>query len=121
MRAAEIVEEARPEVLDINYGCPVKKVVCRMAGAGILQVQGGHVGIDLANDGIDDDVEHVLEVEGGRDGLGNLVQRERFAQADASDRRQISGTGLGLSISKAIVERMNGTIGYERASGGGRS
>lgn len=37
MRAAEIVEEARPEVLDINYGCPVHKVVCKMAGAGILQ------------------------------------------------------------------------------------
>jgi len=37
MRAAEIVEEAQPEVLDINFGCPVKKVVCRMAGAGILQ------------------------------------------------------------------------------------
>ena len=31
MRAAEIVEEAKPEVLDINYGCPVKKVVCKMA------------------------------------------------------------------------------------------
>ncbi len=37
MRAAEIVEEAQPEVLDINYGCPVKKVVCKMAGAGILR------------------------------------------------------------------------------------
>jgi len=37
MRAAEIVEDAQPEVLDINYGCPVKKVVCKMAGAGILQ------------------------------------------------------------------------------------
>ena len=37
MRAAEIVEEAKPEVLDINYGCPVKKVVCKMMGAGILQ------------------------------------------------------------------------------------
>ena len=37
MRAAEIVEEAQPEVLDINYGCPVKKVVRRMEGAGILQ------------------------------------------------------------------------------------
>ena len=36
-RAAAIVEEAQPEVLDINYGCPVKKVVCKMAGAGILQ------------------------------------------------------------------------------------
>jgi len=36
-RAAAIVEEAQPEVLDINFGCPVKKVVCKMAGAGILQ------------------------------------------------------------------------------------
>ena len=36
-RAAEIVEEAEPEVLDINYGCPVKKVTCKLAGAGILQ------------------------------------------------------------------------------------
>ncbi len=36
-RAAEIVEEAGPEILDINFGCPVKKVVCKMAGAGILQ------------------------------------------------------------------------------------
>lgn len=37
MKAAEIVEEAKPEVLDINYGCPVKKVVNKMCGAGILQ------------------------------------------------------------------------------------
>ena len=37
MRAAEIVEEAKPEVLDINYGCPVKKVVKKCAGAGILK------------------------------------------------------------------------------------
>lgn len=37
MRAAEIVEAAGPEVLDINYGCPVQKVVCKMAGAGILR------------------------------------------------------------------------------------
>ena len=36
-RAAEIVEEAQPEILDINFGCPVKKVTCKMAGAGILQ------------------------------------------------------------------------------------
>jgi tRNA-dihydrouridine synthase B len=37
MKAAEIVQEAQPEVLDINYGCPVHKVVCKLAGAGILQ------------------------------------------------------------------------------------
>lgn len=35
--AVDYVEEAGPEVLDINFGCPVKKVVCKMAGAGILQ------------------------------------------------------------------------------------
>lgn len=37
MKAAEIVEAAKPELLDINYGCPVQKVVCKMAGAGILK------------------------------------------------------------------------------------
>ncbi len=36
-RAAEIVEEAKPDLLDINYGCPVHKVVCKDAGAGILK------------------------------------------------------------------------------------
>ena len=35
-KAASISEEANPEILDINYGCPVKKVACRGAGAGIL-------------------------------------------------------------------------------------
>ena len=37
VQAADIVEEAKPELLDINFGCPVKKVTCKMAGAGILQ------------------------------------------------------------------------------------
>ncbi len=37
MESARIVEQAKPEVLDINFGCPVKKVVCKGAGAGILQ------------------------------------------------------------------------------------
>lgn len=37
IRSTEIVEQANPEIIDINFGCPVKKVVCKMAGAGILQ------------------------------------------------------------------------------------
>ena len=36
-QAASIAESAQPEILDINYGCPVKKVACRGAGAGILK------------------------------------------------------------------------------------
>jgi len=35
--AARIAQNSNPEVIDINYGCPVKKVACRGAGAGILQ------------------------------------------------------------------------------------
>lgn len=35
-RAAAIVEGAQPALLDINYGCPVKNVACKGAGAGIL-------------------------------------------------------------------------------------
>ncbi len=34
--AAAIAKEANPEIIDINYGCPVKKVACKGAGAGIL-------------------------------------------------------------------------------------
>ena len=33
----EIIEEANPNLIDINFGCPVKKVVCKDAGAGILR------------------------------------------------------------------------------------
>jgi len=36
-QAAEICEKASPEFIDINYGCPVKKVAKKGAGAGILQ------------------------------------------------------------------------------------
>lgn len=37
MYSAQVVEAHQPELLDINYGCPVKKVVCKDAGAGILK------------------------------------------------------------------------------------
>ena len=37
LRAVEIVEVTNPDIIDINFGCPVKKVVCKGAGAGILK------------------------------------------------------------------------------------
>ena len=33
----EITERVQPDIIDINYGCPVKKVTCKGAGAGILK------------------------------------------------------------------------------------
>lgn len=37
VEAARICEEARPDILDINFGCPVKRVAGKGAGAGMLQ------------------------------------------------------------------------------------
>ena len=37
VEAAKIAQEANPDVLDINFGCPVKKVARKGAGAGLLQ------------------------------------------------------------------------------------
>lgn len=36
-QSAQIIEKTNPDIIDINYGCPVKKVVCKGAGSGILQ------------------------------------------------------------------------------------
>lgn len=35
--AAKIVDATQPDLLDINFGCPVQKVVCKGAGAGVLK------------------------------------------------------------------------------------
>ena len=35
--SAKIVETVNPDLVDINFGCPVKKVVCKGAGAGVLK------------------------------------------------------------------------------------
>ena len=37
VEAARMVEEAGPDILDINFGCPVKKVAGKGAGAGMLR------------------------------------------------------------------------------------
>jgi nifR3 family TIM-barrel protein len=37
VQSAEIATEVKPDLIDINYGCPVKAVACRGAGAALLQ------------------------------------------------------------------------------------
>jgi tRNA-dihydrouridine synthase B len=35
--SSRIVDAVQPDLVDINFGCPVKKVVCKGAGAGVLK------------------------------------------------------------------------------------
>ncbi len=74
-RSAEICEGANPDILDINYGCPVKKVAGKGAGAGILQdipkmvsmtkeiVKSTHLAVTVKTRlGWDDTSKHIVEV-----------------------------------------------------------
>lgn len=72
---AEIATRARPDLIDINYGCPVKNVACRGAGAALLQdipkmvkmteavVQATHLPVTVKTRlGWDETTKNILEV-----------------------------------------------------------
>jgi len=73
--ATEIATQANPNLIDINYGCPVKNVACRGAGASLLQdidkmvrmteavVKATHLPVTVKTRlGWDDDTKNVVEV-----------------------------------------------------------
>ena len=45
--AARIVEEVKPDIIDLNFGCPVKRVAGKGAGAGMLQNDTPRMGREL--------------------------------------------------------------------------
>ena len=74
-KCAEISTAAGPDLIDINYGCPVKQVACRGAGAALLQdipkmvrmteavVKATHLPVTVKTRlGWDDDTRNILEV-----------------------------------------------------------
>jgi tRNA-dihydrouridine synthase B len=74
-RCAEIATAAKPDLIDINYGCPVKNVACRGAGAALLQdipkmvkmteavVKATHLPVTVKTRlGWDDGTKNILEV-----------------------------------------------------------
>jgi DNA-binding response OmpR family regulator len=63
-----------------------------------------------------------VEVEDRGPGIADEFRArifQKFSQADSSDDREKGGTGLGLSIAKAIVERLDGNIGFTSEPGMG--
>ncbi|QOI96404.1 MAG: tRNA dihydrouridine synthase DusB [Flammeovirgaceae bacterium] len=75
VQSAEIATTANPDLIDINYGCPVKNVACRGAGAALLQdvpkmvrmteavVKATHLPVTVKTRlGWDDNTKNILEV-----------------------------------------------------------
>ena len=56
--AVGIAEQVNPDLIDINYGCPVKKITCKGAGAGILRDVPKMVRMTQRNSQIDDSARH---------------------------------------------------------------
>jgi tRNA-dihydrouridine synthase B len=75
IQATKITEQTNPDIIDINYGCPVKKVACKGSGAGILQdipkmvkmtaeiVKATHLPVTVKTRlGWDEDTKYIVEV-----------------------------------------------------------
>lgn len=75
IEAVKIIEQTNPDIIDINYGCPVKKVVCKGAGSGILKdipkmirlteaiVKATNLPVTVKTRlGWDDETKHIVEV-----------------------------------------------------------
>jgi nifR3 family TIM-barrel protein len=75
IQATKITEQTNPDIIDINYGCPVKKVACKGSGAGILQdipkmvkmtaeiVKATHLPVTVKTRlGWDDDTKYIVEI-----------------------------------------------------------
>jgi signal transduction histidine kinase len=77
---------------------------------------GGTIEVDVVAEGGQGRVQ-VTDHGGGipEDSQPRIFQK--FFQADSSSTRERGGTGLGLSICKALVERMDGRIGFRSAPG----
>ncbi len=83
VEATKIATAANPDLIDINYGCPVKKVACKGAGAGILTnpkkmmdmtaaiVKATHLPVTVKTRlGWDDQTKNIVEVAEGLQDVG---------------------------------------------------
>ena len=91
-------------------------IVNLLSNAAKFSPRGGEVQVALAVDALRARVSVVDQGPGISEEFRPRVF-ERFAQADASDRRQKGGTGLGLNICRSIVQAHGGEIGFESVPG----
>ncbi|WP_172797903.1 response regulator [Longilinea arvoryzae] len=114
-----------PQIPHLLQGDPVRfsQVVINLVANAIKFTDQGHVMVwcEVLNE-TPENVELMIRVRDTGIGLPDTFQDkvfQPFTQADGSTTRRFGGTGLGLSITKRLVEKMNGTIGFESKEGAG--
>ena len=106
IEAAEICAEANPNLIDINYGCPVKKVVCKGAGASMLQDIPKMVRLTKA---IVDAVDKPVTVKtrlGWDDSTKNVVEVAERLQDIGWTMTDASLCGLGQTAAGAVLSAL---------------
>jgi signal transduction histidine kinase len=101
-----------------DYGRLMQVLTNLISNAVKFSHQGGEVSINITTE---NKIVRVSITDQG-EGIPEEFQKyifQKFAQADPSAIRKQSGTGLGLSISKAIIEKLEGTIGFTTTHGEG--
>ena len=106
--AARIVDATNPDLLDINFGCPVKKVACRGAGAGVLKdiplmirltssvVKSTSLPVTVKTRlGWDDDTKNIEEV------AERLQALKRWPSMVAQEPKCIRGRQIGNSLRRS--------------------
>lgn len=101
----------------------ISQILTNLIGNAIKFTPSGSIDVTLESQPMPDDGA-LLTVTVKDTGIGIPAEKqesifEKFSQADASITRKYGGSGLGLAICKALVDKMNGTIGVTSQSGSG--
>lgn len=100
----------------------LRQILLNLVGNAVKFTLTGEVRVTLTTQGAGEAQRIRIEVRDTGVGVPNEAQArlfERFQQADGSDTRRFGGLGLGLAVTKALVERMDGRIGFFSVEGEG--
>jgi PAS domain S-box-containing protein len=100
----------------------LRQILLNLMGNAVKFTLKGSVEVALTILGVGEAQRVRIEVRDTGVGVPGAAQAklfERFQQADGSDTRRFGGLGLGLALTKALVERMDGRIGFFSVEGEG--
>ena len=112
-----------PELLMAD-GLRLRQVCLNLIGNAVKFTAQGQIDVRCSLSDTTAPGERLLRIEVEDTGIGIPASSQehmfrRFSQADGSIRREFGGSGLGLSICAALVELMEGTIGFSSEEGVG--